>query len=69
MSFSLAPLLIHSEAVSPGARSALRAALAAGDDQRTAMLSSAAHILHSETGLECSDVRELVGLPPDGGCG
>lgn len=52
MSFSLAPLLVHSDAVPLLARQALR-------DGR---LEDAAHILYDETELECSDIRELVGL-------
>ena len=50
--FSLAPLLVHSEAVPVLARQALR-------DGR---LEDAAAILYDETDLECSDARELVGL-------
>ena len=53
MAFSLAPLLLHHEAVPHRAREALRE----GD------LEEAARILFSETDLECRDVRELVGLP------
>lgn len=62
MSFSMAPLLMHSEQVPPGARDALRAAYDAPPDRRGPMLESAARILHVETGLACPDVRELVGL-------
>jgi hypothetical protein len=31
-------------------------------------LPAAVRVLHQATGLECSDVRELVGLPDDGDC-
>jgi hypothetical protein len=66
MSFSMAPLLIHNEAVSEGARSALRAALTSESTaHRTELLTQAAHLLHSENGLDCTDIRELVGLPDD----
>jgi len=68
MRFSMAPLLMHSDQVPPTARDALRAAYDAPVDRRDEMLESAARILHSETGLECGDVRELVGLGPDGAC-
>lgn len=66
MSFTMAPLLIHSEQVPARARAALKAAF--DDGLSPAMLESAARILHSETNLDCRDVRELVGLPEDGGC-
>jgi hypothetical protein len=69
MSFSMAPLLIHNEAVPAGARRALRAAQDAPAEWRVPMLEHAAKILHRETGLDCGDVRELVGLPETGGCG
>jgi hypothetical protein len=58
--YSFAPLLVHSEAVPPSARAALRAALESPD--REAELEAAARVLYLETDLECRDVRELVGL-------
>jgi len=64
--FSMMPILMHSMFVPPAARAALNAAASADEAQRPEMLRSAAHILHRETGLECSDVKALVGLP-DGG--
>jgi hypothetical protein len=67
MSFSLANLLIHEEAVPLRARAALAAASLASPTQRQPLLELAATILHTETGLECRDSRELVGLP-DGLC-
>jgi len=60
--FSLAPLLVHSEAVPPAAREALRAAIVASPDRRDAELESAARILYTDTELDCRDARELVGL-------
>jgi hypothetical protein len=69
MTFSIAPLLIHSDGVPVGARDALRAAYEAPVEHRGAMLESAARILYDETDLECSDIRELVGLSGDGNCG
>lgn len=66
MSFSMAPMLIHSTDVSRDVRDALLDAYAAAPEQRTSHLEAAARLLHRETGLECEDVRELVGLP--GGC-
>jgi hypothetical protein len=68
MSLSLAPLLIHSEQVSAGVRAAIRSAYEAPPARRSAGLESAARMLHRETGLDCSDVRELVGLPEGGDC-
>lgn len=67
MSFSVAPLLIHSEIVPPAARAALRAAQHRSSTERSGYLQSAARILHHELALECDDARELVGLPP-GNC-
>ena len=68
MGLSMAPLLMHSEHVSVGARAAIRAAYAAPVAHRDARLESAARILHQETGLDCSDVRELVGLHEEEEC-
>jgi hypothetical protein len=68
MSLSMAPLLMHSEQVPTEARDAIRAAYEGAPQHRGAKLESAARILHRETGLDCSDVRELVGLPGDGDC-
>jgi hypothetical protein len=62
MSLSIAPLLVHSEQVPPEAREAIRAALEAAPENRSASLESAARILYQATGLACSDARELVGL-------
>ena len=62
MSFSLTPLLIHDESVPRGARVALRAASSAEPEARNRMLRIAAKILYTETGLECRDIHELVGL-------
>lgn len=61
------PLLVHSKAVSAGARSALLAAQASTPEGRVQALKSAARVLHHETGLECRDVLEIVGLD-DGSC-
>jgi hypothetical protein len=68
MSLSMAPLLMHSEQVPAEARDALRAAYDAPPEHRSERLESAARILYEQTGLECSDVRELVGLHEDEGC-
>jgi hypothetical protein len=68
MSLSMAPLLMHSEQVPAEAREAIRAAYEAPPQQRIARLASAARVLHRATGLECRDVRELVGLPGGGDC-
>jgi hypothetical protein len=68
MSLSMAPLLMHNAQVPAEARDAIRAAYEALPEHRSARLASAALVLHRTTGLECSDVRELVGLPGDGDC-
>jgi hypothetical protein len=68
MSLSMAPLLMHSEQVPAEARDAIRAAYDAPPQHRAAGLEAAARVLHHATGLECSDVLELVGLPGDGDC-
>lgn len=60
--FSMAPLLAHSELVPVRAREILKAAWNAPETERPEMLRAAAHVLHRETGLDCSDVKELVGL-------
>ena len=62
MSFSMAPLLLHSEHVPATARSALRTAHDLPPDQRKPHLEFAANILHHELDLDCRDARELVGL-------
>ena len=62
MSLSMAPLLMYSEHLPVEARDAIRAAYEAPAPQRGARLESAARVLHQATGLECSDVRELIGL-------
>jgi hypothetical protein len=66
MSLSMAPLLMHGALVPAEARDAIRAAYEAPPEHRSAALESAALVLRRTTGLECSDVRELVGLPGDG---
>jgi hypothetical protein len=65
MSFTLGPLLMHSDHVPAEARDALRAAYEGPPERRGALLESAARILYAETELECDDARELVGLPVD----
>jgi hypothetical protein len=69
MSFAMASLLAHSEHVPTEAREALRAASVVPPEDRVELLESAARILHSELGVECSDALELVDLPvEDCGC-
>ena len=62
MAFSLAPLLIHSEAVPAKAREALRAVSSTPTEHRKSALRSAAKLLYTETSLDCGDAMELVGL-------
>jgi hypothetical protein len=66
--FSILPLLVHSSAVPPGAKSALRAAQASPPAERIRALKSAARVLHHETGLECREVLDMVGLDATGTC-
>jgi hypothetical protein len=68
MSLSMAPLLMHSEQVPAAVRDAFRAAYEAAPQDRNAQFESAARILHEETGLECRDILELVGLPGKEDC-
>jgi alkylation response protein AidB-like acyl-CoA dehydrogenase len=68
MAFSLAPLLVYSDAVPAVAREALRAANAAPAEHRRSALASAARVLYTETALDCDDALEIVGLQRDCGC-
>jgi hypothetical protein len=63
MSFSVAPLLLVSESVPLGARVALVTAYDVPPHERAPHLETAARVLHRELGLDCTDARELVGLP------
>ena len=67
--FSILPLLVHSSAVPAEARTALLAAQASPPAERVRALKSAARVLRHETGLECRDVLEIVGLEATGTCG
>ncbi|HEY0250005.1 MAG TPA: hypothetical protein VGC41_00675 [Kofleriaceae bacterium] len=71
MALSFAPLLLHSDAIPEGARSALMDAFARPEDERGPLLANAAKILYREASLDCMDALELVGLTPllDGPCG
>jgi hypothetical protein len=69
MSFSVAPLLLHTDQIPATARHALRAAYDAPVEERAPHLESAAWILHRELDLDCVDARELVGLSLEGSCG
>jgi len=62
MSFTMVPLLMHSDAVPRVARDALRAAFAAPPERRDAELLSAVRVLYRETDLDCSEAKDLVGL-------
>ncbi len=61
--FSMAPLLVHSDAVPAAAREALRLALTGPLEGRRRALETAALSIHRELDVGCSDARELVGLP------
>ena len=62
MNFTMVPLLMHSDAVPPVARDALRAAFHAPPERRNAELLSAVRVLYRETELDCGEAKELVGL-------
>ena len=64
MTLSLLPLLLHEEDVPVTARAALRRASVAPPSQRRRYLEVAAYALGRDTGLDCADARELVGLDP-----
>jgi hypothetical protein len=67
MSFSLAPLLLHSPDVPELARTQLAAALA-DPERRDEHLLAAAQTMHHELAVDCADALELVGLSPQDGC-
>ena len=61
--FSMLPLLVHSEDLSDDLRETFRLALAAPPEQRKSQLQVAARALFLEAGtLECADVQALLGL-------
>jgi hypothetical protein len=68
MAFTMAALLIHSDAVPTEARDALKAAGLESPERRHANLESAARVLYRETELDCREARDLVGLPPGESC-
>ena len=61
----MAELLIHNDDVPLAARVALAHASGAAPTERVVHLMEAARILHLDTGLECEDACELVGLAED----
>jgi hypothetical protein len=65
---NMAGLLLHTDDVPPAARVALATAMSASADQRVASLLEAARILHLDSGLECEDACELVGLGTECDC-
>ena len=67
---SMIPLLMNSQDVSEETRAALRAVVAMPPDQRGEARKLAARTLYRDvqsSGVDCDDVKALVGLP-DGGC-
>jgi len=62
MSLSLLPLLLVEEDVPLAARTALRKANDAPEDERRGYLKEAANALYRDAHLDCDDARELVGL-------
>jgi hypothetical protein len=68
MALSMMPLLIHSEALPLKVRAALKAADMAPPELKPRELELAAHLLYGEVGIDCRDVRDLVGLGPKCTC-
>ena len=68
MSFSMAPLLMHDTDLPAAIREQLRAAYLGEPERRDDHLVTAARLMHQELALECSDARELVGLPASYAC-
>jgi len=68
MSFSMAPLLIHSPDLPLTVREELRAAMSTESAHRDEHLIAAARLLNEHLAIDCSDARELVGLPDGCGC-
>ena len=66
MSFSVAPLLLHSPDVPERVRDELRAAFDAEPEQRGDHLLSAARMINAELAVDCADALELVGLSAGG---
>jgi hypothetical protein len=58
----MASLLMYDELVPASVRDALRKALSAPASEQQADLKSAASLMYRETGIDCGDVLELVGL-------
>jgi hypothetical protein len=69
MALSLAPLLLHSDAIPAGARLALVDAFARPEEERGPLLADVAKILYREASLDCADALELVGLAGASDCG
>jgi hypothetical protein len=65
----ISALLLHLDEVPASARAALASALHGPAEQRCEHLVAAATILHREVGLDCEDVRELIGLGAGYDCG
>ena len=65
---NMAELLIHSDDVPLAARVALASATSGPAERRVDNLLQAARILATDTGIDCEDACELVGLSDDCGC-
>lgn len=68
MAFSIARLLLHSNAVPEEARDALKSAFESAPEHQDAWLERALGLLYDATDLDCRDARELVGLVPSESC-
>jgi ferric-dicitrate binding protein FerR (iron transport regulator) len=69
MAFSITRLLLHSSAVPPEARDALKSAMETEPEHRAVWLERALRLLHAGTDIDCDDARELVGIAQCEGCG
>ena len=67
MSYDVTSLLMHSDDVPLAVKAAITASRSAGPSEREAHLRSAARELVRSVDLDCSEARELVGLP-QGSC-
>ena len=65
MGMSMIPLLMVSDSISPAARDALREVTKAPPEQRAAKRMAAARVLFSETDLDCTEVKDLMGFDRD----
>jgi len=64
----MASLLMYDELVPASVRDALKSALSRPAHEQKAGLTSVASLLYTETGIDCGDVLELMGLTEAHAC-